>query len=53
MTEYLLLYFVSITKSRAEAETALVDFLASLKYYTGRQLRAKYFSKMCSFIYDD
>jgi hypothetical protein len=41
MDEYLLIYFLEKNKGRQQTEKALVEFLASLKYYWEKWNRAK------------
>ena len=52
MCEHLILFMLEHHKSRKQTEKALIDFLASLKYYAQKWFRARYFCIMCHFIKD-
>ena len=50
LCEYLILYFIETEESREASERSLMNFLASLKYYSEKWQRAKFFAKLCGFV---
>ena len=44
MEEFLLIYFMKVSKLRRLAELKMIDFISSLKFYHMNKMRAKMFA---------
>lgn len=51
--EHLIVYMFQINKTRSATELAIVEFLASLKYYASEWPRAKNYALMLGFYQSD
>ncbi len=54
LNEHLLIYMLEKNKTRPATERAIIEFLASLKYYCELWQRAKLYANLAGFVsYDD
>ena len=49
LDEHLLLFFLELYKTRPKVENAMIEFLATLKYYSETWERAKLYSQLAGF----